>query len=182
MKPSRAALCLAVLAAFSICAGAAAAATDSGQWANLFCREELPPAAELSAVLQIGDGNYTYIDEVLDVEIWAFALSGAGIDGAPTGKAYVSGDAVVGLSTVYLPDHRSGLGRFVLDRYDEILFFGDLAAIAGARENCTEYRAVAVTGEGVEEYRLTAELYERMVAVGDLPPIPEENARKGYAA
>lgn len=155
---------------------AASATSRYEHWKNLAEGGVLPTMDELLASL--GEGDRSYPDKLLALDVHEYELKGEDCLGATIGKVYTSEGSVLGLSTVYTPDHRSRLGRFVLEHYDEILFLGELVAIAGVRENCTEYRAVA----GEEVFRISACLYQEMVAVGDLPPIPAENARAGYAA
>ena len=180
MRALRVSLFLTALAIAVIPCTAAVAATTCERWAEVFERETLPTVDELLASLGAGDKSYP--DELLALDIYEYRLTGADCRDAMVGKVYATEGVLVGLSTVYKPDYQSRLGRFILEHYDELLVLGDMVAIAGARENCAEYRAVAVTGGGEEVFRISAELYESMVAVGDLPPIPAENARKGYAA
>lgn len=179
MKVFRSSLCLAAAMVVLFCVSASAAPRCERWWS--FAESGALPAID-EVLASLGTGERIYRDELLALDIHEYELSGADCRGAATGKIYASGGEVIGLSTIYAPDHRSRLGRFVLEHYDEILVLGDLVAIAGARENCAEYRAVAAMGECAEVFRLSAALYGRMVAVGDLPPIPPENARKGYAA
>ena len=159
----------------------AGAEISCGRWAEIFEQDGTLPATDELLTL-LGAGDRLRPDELLALDIHEYELTGADCRGAAVGKVYISGGEVVGLSTVYAPDHRSHLGRFLLAHYYEILVLGELTAIAGTRENCAEYRVAAAAGAGEEVLRASTELYEKMVAVGDLPPIPAANARKGYAA
>ncbi len=120
-------------------------------------------------------------DDLLSVEITEYRI-GKNDEKMLTGEIFYTAGIVMGLRTRFSGDGRDVLRRFVAKNKGYILTSGDLYAIAGSSESCDLYRAVEVDSEGALVYLMHHTLYRRMVILGDLPPLPTKDGRKGYAA
>lgn len=120
-------------------------------------------------------------DDLLSVEVAEYRI-GKNDRKMMTGEIFYTDGIVVGLRTRFSGDGREVLRRFLAQNKGYVLTSGDLYAIAGSSESCDLYRAVEVDSEGARVYLMHRTLYRSMVTLGDLPPLPTKDGRKGYAA
>lgn len=158
-----------------------AAPTDA-EWSALSENFLMAERSEIEKL--IGTPISTAHDELLSAETVLYAVAAPESSPFPAkgGTVYYLDGVAQGFSTSYEHAGTRLLTRFLLDNLGQILLDSDRSAIAGSGYDCNVLRVFALGSSEDTHYILARDLYTKMERTGDLPPIPPQHGRKGFAA